>query len=130
MERLVLIALIGVVSALQLSAVRREYALLTGAATAILLFGEGVLRFSGVSDALTRLCGEYGVSSALFGSALKILGIAYLTDFGVNVSKDAGQGAIAGTLEIGGRILILSCALPSVVMLVETGAALIREAGP
>ena len=130
MERFVLIALVGVVSAIQMSAVRREYAWLIGAATAVLLFGEGVLRFTGVSETLNRICGEYGVPIALLETALKILGIAYLTEFGVNVSKDAGQAAIAGTLELGGRILILSCALPSVVTLLETGSALIREAIP
>ena len=68
--------------------------------------------------------------SAMLASVIKILGIAYLTDFGVNVAKDAGQQAIAGTLEIGGRILILSCALPAVVTLLETGASMIREAAP
>lgn len=130
MERFFLIALIGVISALLLYTVRREYALLIGAATAILLFAEGVIRLTGVSDTLSRLCGEYGVPSTLFGSALKILGIAYLTDFGVNISRDAGQSAIAGALEISGRILILSCALPSVIVLIETGSAVIREASP
>lgn len=130
MERIFLIALVGVISAMLLYTVRREYAMMIGAATAILLFAEGVIRLFGISDTLSRLCGEYGVPSALFGSALKILGIAYLTDFGVNIAKDAGQSVIAGALEIGGRILILSCALPSVIALIETGSALIREANP
>ena len=66
----------------------------------------------------------------MLGSVVKILGIAYLTEFGVNISRDAGQNAVAGTLEIGGRILILSCALPAAVTLLETGASLIREAAP
>ncbi len=130
MGRILLIALVGVISALLLYAVRREYALLVGAATAILLLGEGLILLSGVSDTLSKLSGEYGVPSALFGSALKILGIVYLTDFGVNIAKDAGQSTIAGALEISGRILILSCALPSVIALIETGSALIREASP
>lgn len=130
MERLVLFALIGAVTAVQMYSVRREYAILIGSVTAVLLLGDGLLRFSGVSETLSRMCGEYGVPTAVFGSAMKVLGIAYLTDFGVNISKDAGQQTIAGTLELGGRILILSCALPSVVTLLETGAALIREANP
>ena len=130
MGRILLIALIGVISALLLYAVRREYALLVGAATAILLLGEGMILLTGVSDTLSKLSGEYGVPSALFGSALKILGIAYLTDFGVNIAQDAGQSTISGALEISGRILILSCALPSVIALIETGSALIREASP
>lgn len=130
MERLVLIALIGAVVSAQMYTVRREYAILTGGATAVLLLGEALFRFTGISETFSRMCDVYGVSTALLGSALKVLGIAYLTDFGVNISKDAGQQTIAGTLELGGRILILSCALPSVAALIETGASLIREAIP
>ena len=125
-----MIALIGSVTAIQMRTVRHEYAVIIGGATAVLLLIEAVVRFTGVSEAFGKLCGTYSIPSALFRTALKILGIAYLTDFGVNVSKDAGQQAIAGALEIGGRILVLSCALPSVVTLLETGASLIREAAP
>jgi stage III sporulation protein AD len=130
MERLVLIALIGSVTAIQMHAVRRSYAVLIGGATAVLLLFEGIIRFSGFSETLLAVCNEYGVSLDLLHAVIKILGIAYLTDFGVNIAKDAGQSVIAGALEIGGRILILSCALPSVIALIETGSALIREANP
>ncbi len=125
-----MLAIIGAVSALLMRTVRREYTAMIGIATAVLLLVEGLIRFTGLSETFGRLGDVYGVPSSLIGSALRILGIAYLTDFGVNISKDAGQTAIAGTLEIGGKILVLSCALPSVVVLIETGAALIREASP
>ena len=128
MERLVLIALIGTVTAIHFRTVRQEYAVLIGGATAAILLTETVLRITGFSEVLERACAEYGISAALPGSVLKIVLIAYLTEFGVNVSKDAGQQTIAGALEIGGRILILSCALPAAVSLMETGASLIREA--
>ena len=128
MERLVLIALIGTVTAIQMRTVKHEYAVLIGCATAILLFVEALIRLSGLSETMLHACEEYGLSPTLAGTTLKILGIAYLTEFGVNVSKDAGQNTIAGTLAIGGRCMILSCALPAVVALLETGAELIREA--
>lgn len=130
MERLILVALIGSVTAVQMRTVRQEYAILIGGATAVLLLIEGVIQFTGVSETLAKLCSEYSAPTVMLGSVLKILGIAYLSEFGVNIAKDAGQQAIAATLEIGGRMLILSCALPSVVTLLETGAALIREAAP
>ena len=128
MERLVLIALIGSVTAIQMHSVRHAYAVLIGGATAVLLLAEGIIRFTGFSETLLAICREYEVSLDMLRIVIKILGIAYLTDFGVNISRDAGQSAIASALETGGRILILSCALPSVVTLLETGASLIREA--
>lgn len=128
MERLVLIALIGAVTAIQMRAVRQEYALLIGGATAVLLLFEGLIAFTGVSETLLRAWETYHVSPSVPGSVVKILGVAYLTDFGVNIAKDAGQNAIAAALEIGGKVLVLSCALPAAVTLLELGAALLREA--
>lgn len=128
MERLVLIALIGSVTAIQMRSVRHEYAILIGGATAVLLLIDGIVRFTGLSGAISAACNEYGIPADMLTTVLKILGIAYLTDFGVNIAKDAGQAAIAGALETGGRILILSCALPALIALLETGASLIREA--
>ena len=130
MEKLVLIALIGSVTTILMRTVRQEYAVLIGIAAAVLLLLGALLRLTGIAETLRRICTEYSVSPAVIGSVLKTLGIAYLTEFGVNVSEDAGQKAIAGGLALGGRILILSCALPSVVMLLETGTALIGEALP
>lgn len=130
MEKFVLIALIGSVTTILMRTVRQEYAVLIGIAAAVLLLLGALLRLTGIAETLRRICTEYSVSPAVIGSVLKILGIAYLTEFGVNVSEDAGQKAIAGGLALGGRILILSCALPSVVTLLETGTALIGEAVP
>ncbi|MEH7581032.1 stage III sporulation protein AD, partial [Priestia megaterium] len=43
---------------------------------------------------------------------LKIIGIAYIAEFGAQITKDAGQGAIASKIELGGKVLILSMAIP------------------
>lgn len=122
-----MIALIGTVTTIQMRSVRREYAVLIGAATGVVLLALALERFSGLSDWFRRACESYGVPTALFTSILKILGIAYLSEFGVNLAKDSGQQAIAWNLELGGRIMILSLAIPAVITLMETGAALIRE---
>ena len=123
-----MIALIGSVTAIQMRSVRQEYTVLIGGATAVLLLIEGIIRFTGLSNAITVICKEYGIPVDMLTVVVKILGIAYLTDFGVNIAKDAGQAAIAGALETGGRILILSCTLPALIALLETGASLIRSA--
>ena len=128
MERLVLIALVGSVTAVLMRSVRHEYAILIATATAGILLIEGIILFTGFSNTLTMICREYSVSLEMLNAVMKILGIAYLTEFAVNIARDAGQSAIAGTLEIGGRIMILSCALPAAAALLETGASLIREA--
>jgi len=51
---------------------------------------------------------------------LKIIGIAYIAEFAAQITKDAGQGAIASKIELGGKILILAMAIPIITVLIET----------
>jgi stage III sporulation protein AD len=51
---------------------------------------------------------------------LKIIGIAYIAEFAAQITKDAGQGAIASKIELGGKITILAMAIPILTLLIET----------
>ncbi|WP_307150937.1 stage III sporulation protein AD [Robertmurraya andreesenii] len=51
---------------------------------------------------------------------LKIIGIAYIAEFASQITKDAGQGAIASKIELAGKILILAMAIPILTVLIET----------
>ncbi|WP_277423940.1 stage III sporulation protein AD [Bacillus sp. FJAT-42376] len=51
---------------------------------------------------------------------MKIIGIAYIAEFGAQLTKDAGQGAIASKIELGGKILILTMAIPILTVIIET----------
>ncbi len=126
MAALFFAALIGVTLVLMLRQLKPELAPLaamaTGAALLVSVLGEATGLFDSVSALIARL----GVDGAFLGTVWKILALAYLTQFGAQLCRDAGQGAIALKLELGGRILILSVALPQVVTLVEVGAALLE----
>ncbi|ASZ61990.1 stage III sporulation protein AD [Bacillus subtilis] len=56
---------------------------------------------------------------------LKIIGIAYIAEFGAQLTKDAGQGAIASKIELAGKILILVMAVPILTVIIETILGLI-----
>ncbi|MFT4400135.1 stage III sporulation protein AD [Bacillus sp. SW14] len=56
---------------------------------------------------------------------LKIIGIAYIAEFGAQLTKDAGQGAIASKIELAGKILILVMAVPIITVIIETILGLI-----
>ncbi|MEQ2526135.1 stage III sporulation protein AD [Bacillaceae bacterium CLA-AA-H227] len=51
---------------------------------------------------------------------LKIIGIAYIAEFAAQITKDAGQGAIASKIELAGKVLILAMAIPILSVLIET----------
>ncbi|MDT8862520.1 stage III sporulation protein AD [Alkalihalobacillus sp. MEB130] len=50
---------------------------------------------------------------------LKIIGIAYIAEFGAQIAKDAGQAAIASKIELAGKILILVMAIPILTAVIE-----------
>ena len=54
-----------------------------------------------------------------------IIGIAYIAEFGAQLTKDAGQGAIASKIELAGKILILVMAVPILTVIIETILGLI-----
>lgn len=62
------------------------------------------------------------LGKAYFPIILKVLAIAYITEFTVQLCKDAGESAIASKVELGGKIIIFCVAIPvlqSIFTLVE-----------
>ncbi|MBW7649746.1 MULTISPECIES: stage III sporulation protein AD [Anoxybacillus] len=77
-------------------------------------------RIQDIFRMVQTLANEARVQTVYVETILKIIGIAYIAEFGAQISKDAGQGAIAGKIELGGKILILAMAIPILTALIET----------
>lgn len=69
---------------------------------------------------IERIASQAKVSNVYVETLLKIIGIAYIAEFGAQVTKDAGQGAIASKIELAGKILILVMAIPILTVVIET----------
>ncbi|PRD10444.1 stage III sporulation protein AD [Bacillus sp. MYb56] len=69
---------------------------------------------------IERVASEAKVSNVYVETLLKIIGIAYVAEFGAQITKDAGQGAIASKIELAGKILILVMAIPILTVVIET----------
>ena len=52
-------------------------------------------------------------------SIIKVIGIAYITEFGAEVCRDAGENAIASKIEFAGKVLILILAAPIILALLN-----------
>ena len=68
---------------------------------------------------IERVASEAKVSNVYVETLLKIIGIAYIAEFGAQITKDAGQGAIASKIELAGKILILVMAIPILTVVVK-----------
>ncbi|PAK34749.1 stage III sporulation protein AD [Bacillus safensis] len=69
---------------------------------------------------IEKIAASAGVNMKYVETILKIIGIAYIAEFGAQLTKDAGQGAIASKIELGGKILILVMAVPILTVIIET----------
>jgi len=79
-----------------------------------------------ILDALLGLAAKTHMRVPYFEILLKILGIAYLTEFAAQLSRDAHEEAIAKKVELAGRVLILLLALPLLETLVEAISGLLN----
>jgi stage III sporulation protein AD len=65
-----------------------------------------------VVGALNRLTAVGQIRGLYLGILLKVLGIAYLTTIGAALIQDMGEQALAGKVEMAGKLLILVLAVP------------------
>jgi stage III sporulation protein AD len=74
---------------------------------------------------IEKIAVNANVNMMYMETILKIIGIAYIAEFGAQLTKDAGQGAIASKIELGGKVLILTMAIPILTVIIETVIGLI-----
>ncbi len=69
---------------------------------------------------IEKIAVNANVNMVYIETIMKIIGIAYIAEFGAQITKDAGQGAIATKIELAGKILILTMAIPILTVIIET----------
>ena len=97
-----------------------EIAILLSIAAGVTIFLMVLGKISSVIQVLEELAGSANVNDFYMSTLLKIIGIAYIGDFGSQVCRDAGETAIASKIEFAAKVLVLIIALPIVVGLLET----------
>ncbi len=120
MIKVVLIGLVAVFAVFLLKAGKPEFAMAVSlsACVLILLFAAGTL--TSVIGDLKKLFSYITLPEGYLKILFKILGVAYLAEFGSALCKDAGQSAIGGQIELVGKLTILAISMPVVTSLFET----------
>lgn len=110
----------GVLCALFLKEVKSPFVSFVSLGTCVLIAIFGLYKLSFVIDIIQTIEQYISMKNAWFQILLKITGITYLADFSANLCKDAGYSAIAGQIEIFGKISILAISSPIILALIET----------
>lgn len=69
---------------------------------------------------------QAGVSPSYLQILFKAIAVTYLTAFAADMSRDAGEKAIAAGVELAGKVMILTLAAPVLVAITEQLLQLLR----
>ncbi len=112
---IVRIALIGIVAGVLVITIKQkqpEIALQVSIIAGLIIFIY-VLDYIVIAiDYVKELVNKYNIPYESITVVLKIIGIAYICEFGVQVLKDTGENSLAGKVEIAGRVFIVVLSLP------------------
>lgn len=90
------------------------------------LFAGGFIFYSVIGDVeqviglITNLSAQIHMQDAYLTTIIKVIGIAYIAEFGIQIIKDAGENALANKVEIGGKMAILVLAIPIMGAIIQT----------
>jgi len=87
--------------------------------TGILIFIVIVQRIGIIFQMIETLGEKASIDGIYLETILKIIGIAYITELGSNITRDAGLGSVAAKIELAGKIFILLLAVPIITAVVE-----------
>ena len=99
---------------------RPEMAVQLSLALAIIIFLMVLSKINIALELFRDMAAKANLSSMYLNTILKIIGIAYVTEFGAQVCRDAGEGAVAGKIEFAGKVLVMVMAIPIIALVLDT----------
>lgn len=104
---------------------RPEMAVQLSLALATIIFLMVLGKINVVLNLFRDLAEKANISQMYLNTILKIIGIAYITEFGAQVCRDAGEGAVAGKIEFAGKVMVMVMAIPIIALVLDTIVRLI-----
>jgi len=114
------IGFVGAILAVFIKERNKEAAILVSLTTGVIIFLFALSKVEAVIDVLWKLASSANINTFYLTTILKIIGIAYIAEFGSQICKDAGEGSVAAKIEFAAKILIMVLALPILVAILES----------
>lgn len=113
------IGIIGTIAAVCVKNYRKELGIVISLATGAVILWNVLPQVKDAISTLSEICKKQEITAAYFGLIIKVIGIAYLTQFAAELAKDAGEGAVAKKVEFAGKVSILCLLMPTVKDLID-----------
>ncbi len=73
-----------------------------------------------IVEIISELALKAEVNAVFLRTLLRVIGIAYLAEFGAQICRDAGEGNVALKIEFAGKLMILVMTIPILIMVLES----------
>lgn len=112
---IVKIALIGIVAGVLVVAIKQkqpEIGMQVSIVAGLIIFIYAIDYLVTAVDYIRNMVTRYDIPYESITIVLKIIGIAYICEFAVQILKDTGEGSLASKVELAGRVFIIVLSLP------------------
>lgn len=99
---------------------RPEMAMQLSLALAAIIFFWVLGKIGAVLTLFRELAEKAGIDMLYLNTLLKIIGVAYVAEFGAQVCRDAGESVAAGKIELAGKVTIMVMAIPIIALVLNT----------
>lgn len=122
--KIAVLGVIGVMLALQFKGNRPEISFYIGFAVCLFVFSFSLEGLFQVLKRFEKLQSYLEAGGDYFKLLFKAVGITYVCEFCASICKDAGYGAIAGQIEIFGKLSVLFLGMPVLLSVIENISAI------
>ncbi|WP_051280198.1 SpoIIIAC/SpoIIIAD family protein [Anaerovorax odorimutans] len=109
------IGLCGVIVASIVKGYKPEFATYIVITTVMIIFTMILYKLTAVFEFLGSIYSQISYGKTFFPIIIKVLAVAYIADFTAQICKDSGESAIAGKVELAGKVIIFYLAVPVMV---------------
>lgn len=114
------LALLSAILIIVIKQVKPELALLLSIVSGLVILILIMRQVEAVIELLNQLARQARVDMLYFNTIIKIIGIAYIGEFGAEITRDSGENALASKIELAAKIIIMVIAIPIMLSLIET----------
>lgn len=117
--QLIGIAVISTTLCLVIKKDRPEIASFIAIITGVIILLSVIFKLNFIIEGIQELAAKANIPNMYISLIIKLIGIAYLMEFAIQLCKDCGEGNIASKLEFGGKIIVMTMSFPILLSIVE-----------
>lgn len=99
---------------------RPEYALQLSIMAGVIILALMLGKINSIITVMNQLANRANINLLYMETVLKIIGIAYIGEFGAQICRDAGEGAVAGKIEFAAKVIVMVLAIPIIIAVFDT----------